>query len=353
MSETPRQQLVEPGRTARPPQPIELIRRDLDRMTTEFSVSLPQHIPVDRFKRTVLTAINLDPELLTADRRSLMGAAMRAAHDGLYPDKREGAFVIFNTKVKEDGKDRWIKAVQWMPMVYGIIKKMRNSGELVSIVAHEVYQKDKFHYALGDEEHIDHEPYLGDEEPGKMIAVYAIAKLKDGTVQREVMTRAQTDKVRSVSKSKDSGPWVTWYEEMARKSVVRRLSKYLPMSTEIEDMLRRDDAISAAAETMTRGTGVTIEGEATETEETYDLETGEIIEGEKVAAGEKVAGDQERTGGEQTGTAQAQLEHDKQEPMAGQIDGDPRDAQPEPEQEQQRTEPDAQKTRRGAGDIKV
>lgn len=290
---TSRPQLVNPGEAAKPPKPIDIIRHSLDQMTGELTFVLPQHIPVDRFKRVVLTAINSDEKLLTADRKSLFGACMKAAQDGLLPDKREGALVIFNTKVKNaEGKDTWINAVQWMPMVYGIIKKMRNSGELASIVAHEVYQKDHFKYILGDEERIEHEPYMGDVEPGKMIAVYAIARLKDGTIQREVMTRAQVDKVRSVSKSKDNGPWVAWYEEMARKTVVRRLSKYLPMSTEIEDMLRRDDALFASQDTVAKighnggpalevanTSSPLIEGESRNvTSETVDSETGEVTE---------------------------------------------------------------------------
>ncbi|MDE1990471.1 MAG: recombinase RecT [Betaproteobacteria bacterium] len=272
---TQRPQLVEARKQVAPAKPIDLIRRGLEQMAGEFAMALPQHIPVDRFKRVVLTAVNQNQDLLTADRRSLMGACMKAAQDGLYPDGREGALVIFKTKTQNaDGKDVWTKAVQWMPMVYGIIKKMRNSGELASIVAHEVYEKDAFIYRLGDEESIEHTPYLGDDEPGKMIAVYSIAKLKDGTTQREVMTRKQVDKVRAVSKAGNGGPWVAWYEEMARKTVVRRLSKYLPMSTEIEDMLRRDDAFNASADTMklSGADGVTI-----------DAEPGDVSEAEREA----------------------------------------------------------------------
>ena len=140
----PRQQLARPGEQAKPPKPIDLIRKNLDQMDGEFRMVLPQHIPVDRFKRIVLTAINGDEKLLTSDRKSLFGACMKAAQDGLLPDKREGALVIFNTKVKTDQGDKWMSLVQWMPMVYGIIKKMRNSGELASIVSHEVYEKDAF-----------------------------------------------------------------------------------------------------------------------------------------------------------------------------------------------------------------
>ena len=212
--------------------PLLLVRRDIDRMAPEFAAALPQHIPLDRFKRVALTAINKNPDLLKAEPRALMGAFTLAAQDGLLPDGREGAIVMFGA------------TPQWMPMVYGIIKKMRNSGELASISAHAVYQKDRFKYVLGDDERIEHEPTLS-EDRGPMVAVYATAKLKDGTVQREVMLRADVEKVRSASRTKNGGPWKDWYEEMARKTVVRRLAKYLPMSTEVEQVLRRDDALYA------------------------------------------------------------------------------------------------------------
>ncbi|MCM8736639.1 recombinase RecT [Azospirillum sp. A1-3] len=214
--------------------PMVLVRRDLDKMGSEFAAALPQHIPLDRFKRVALTAINKNPGLLSADKRSLMGAFVMAAQDGLLPDGREGAIVMYGNQA------------QWMPMVYGIIKKMRNSGELASIGAHAVYAKDRFKYVLGDDERIEHEPTMADDR-GPMVAVYATAKLKDGTIQREVMMRADVEKVRQSSRAKNGGPWKDWYEEMARKTVVRRLSKYLPMSTEVEQVLRRDDALYAVS----------------------------------------------------------------------------------------------------------
>lgn len=280
-----RPQLAQPGQQMQPQKPIDQVRSQLDKMGREFQTVLPQHIPIDRFKRVVLTAVNQNADLMTADRKSLFGACMKAAQDGLLPDGREGALVIFNTKIKvptESGGtvDKWIKAVQWMPMVYGIIKKMRQSGELMSIVAHEVYKADHFDYELGDDEFIKHKPFM-EGDPGAIIAVYAIARLKDGTIQREVLPRWQIDEIRKASKTADSGPWVAWFGQMARKSAIRRLSKYLPMSTEIEDMLRRDDAIAASADTMELRpaiddhTGAAIDGTASEIEG-YDAETGEV-----------------------------------------------------------------------------
>lgn len=209
-------------------QAAKTFRGDIQRMESEISAALPPHIPAERFIRVVITAVQGDPALLDADRKTLFEASMRAAQDGLLPDKREGALVIFKSRV------------QWMPMIGGILKKVRNSGELVSIGAHIAYENDRFAYVLGDEERIEHEPKL-DGDRGKPRAAYAIAKTKDGGIYREVMSLGEIEKVRKVSRAANNGPWVDWWEEMARKTVLRRLSKRLPMSTDLDDLIRRDD----------------------------------------------------------------------------------------------------------------
>lgn len=227
--------------------PIDEIRHTIDIMTPQFEMVLPQHIPVDRFKRIAITAINRNPDLLAADKRTLFAACMLAAQDGLLPDGREGALVIFNTKGKDAaGRDIWVKAVQWMPMIYGITKKLRQSGEVAEFRSRVVYANDRFEFICGDEEKIVHVPTLEDDQ-GKMVAVYAIAKLTDGSVEREVMPKATVDKIRAASKSASGPAWNNWYDEMARKSVARRLAKRLPMSTEVEKVLMRDDAAMVTA----------------------------------------------------------------------------------------------------------
>lgn len=215
--------------------PIEAMRGTLVKMQPEFQAALPPQIPVEKFIRTTLTAVQMNPELLGADRRSLLGACMKAAQDGLLLDGREAAPVIFRTK--EGPK------VQYMPMVGGILKKIRNSGELASISAHVVYDKDHFEYELGDNENIVHKPFLG-EDRGKPIAVYAVAKTKDGAIYREVMSVADVDKVRQSSRAKDAGPWVQWWDEMAKKTVIRRMAKRLPSSADVDQVLQSDNEAS-------------------------------------------------------------------------------------------------------------
>lgn len=200
---------------------------------TQFSAALPRHIPKERFARVIMTAVQLNPDLLNCNRQSLWNSAMRAASDGLLPDGREGALVPYKGQV------------QWMPMIAGLRKKVRNSKELSDWHAQVVHAKDHFRYRLGDDPFIEHEPFTGEGDPGPVIAAYSVATFRDGgDKSREVMTRAQLDKVRSMSRaSQSSSPWNVWFEEMCRKTVARRHSKILPMSTDLDDLVRRDDAL--------------------------------------------------------------------------------------------------------------
>jgi recombination protein RecT len=214
-----------------------------------FSAVLPAHIPVERFLRVVLTATQNDPALLRAHRGSLFTACLKAAQDGLLPDGRDGALVIYNTKdgKKDDGTDNWIAKVQWMPMIGGIRKKCRNSGTISTWDVQAVYAKDHFEFELGDDPYIKHKPHLGDDR-GPMIAVYSVAVLKSGEKSRDVMSRSEVERVRDNyskrNRDKSFSPaWVKSFEEMAKKTVARRHSKVLPMSSDLDDLLRRDDAL--------------------------------------------------------------------------------------------------------------
>lgn len=205
-------------------------------MKSHLAQALPAGIAADRFIRVTLTAIQLQPELLECDRKSLLLACLRAANDGLMPDGREGSFVVF-----KDSK-RKVKLAQWMPMYQGLLKKVRNTGELRSISANVVYERDHFDYQLGDEERIVHKPVLGDR--GQPIAAYAIAHLADGGIAREVMDAGQIRQVQASSRAtSEESPWAKWPDEMARKTVIRRLYKRLPSSTEMDRYLGATPAV--------------------------------------------------------------------------------------------------------------
>lgn len=206
---------------------IEQLRAQLTAMAPQFAAALPKHISPDRFCRVVMTAAQTNPSLLESDRRSLYAAAMRASQAGLLPDGREGAIVTFKG------------VCQFMPMVAGLMKLARNSGEISSWSVQAVYEGDGFDFSLGDDEHVSHRPNLGAR--GKLIAVYSIVTLKDGEKSREIMSADEVNAIRQRSRSAGSGPWVTDYAEMAKKTVIRRHIKRLPLSTDIDGAMVSDD----------------------------------------------------------------------------------------------------------------
>src|SRR5690606_35183329 len=114
----------------------------------------------------------------------------------------------------------------FIPGYRGFLDLARRSGQIVSLVARAVHENDFFEYEFGLTENITHKPCMTDR--GALIAVYAIAILKDGGHQFEVMSKSEVDEIRKQSKSQNNGPWVTHYEEMAKKTVLRRLFKWLP-----------------------------------------------------------------------------------------------------------------------------
>ena len=210
------------------------LRQQLQAMAPQFAMALPSHIKPEKMQRVVMTVAQQDPKLLEADRRSLLGACMKCAADGLVPDGREAALVLFAGKV------------QYMPMMAGLLKRARNTGEVAGVVAQVVYEHDEFIQAPADfTDPIRHTPPKLGHPRGRPIGAYALAKLKDGTIVSEVMDVAQIDKRRNVSRAKGAGPWVQWWDEMARKTVFRSLSKWLPMDPDDADrfdqMARRDD----------------------------------------------------------------------------------------------------------------
>lgn len=215
--------------TSRALAPVEQFRGQMAKMLPELRNALPSHIAPEKFQRVVLTVVQQSPDLLAADRRSLMGACLKCAADGLVPDGREAALVLFNGRV------------QYMPMLAGILKRARNSGEIASINVQVVYEKDRFAWRPSEEKAIEHEVPSLSEDRGKPIGAYAIVRLKDGDTMHEVMSLKEIEKVRAVSRAKNAGPWTQWWDQMARKTVFRRLAKYLPMDAELEPVLRRDD----------------------------------------------------------------------------------------------------------------
>lgn len=209
--------------------PIDEVRSALTKMQSQFASVLPSHITAERFVRVAMTAIQMNPYLLNLNRQSLYSACMLAAQDGLLPDGREGAILPYRD------------AVKWSPMVGGICKKARNSGEILTLDAQVVYSKDEYD-SWTDETgpHFKHRRARGDR--GEPITTYAYAVTKDNACFFEEIDEEQMAEIEKASPAKNS-PWKgSFRDEMKRKSAIRRLAKYrLPASTDLEEIIRRDD----------------------------------------------------------------------------------------------------------------
>lgn len=211
------------------------LRQQVDQMKPEFAKALPGHITPERFVRTAQTAIAMTRNVeRIKDSKSLLSAVTKAAADGLILDGREAALVVdYNGEV------------QYRPMMRGLLKLAYNSGMLKSLVVETVRENDEFIY---EPTNLDH-PLTHRINPkasrGEAYAYYALAVLKDGGIVHEFMTledvnaiRDRSDAYRAFKAGKiKSTPWSTDHNEMARKTVFRRLSKYLPSSTDNEQRM--------------------------------------------------------------------------------------------------------------------
>jgi len=221
-----------------PAKRLETVRDLLEKAKPALAQALPRHITPDRMIRVALTAVTRNPLLLECDQYSLIRAVLQSAQLGLEPDSALGqAYLVpfYNTK-------RGCKEVQFIPGYRGLIDLARRSGQVASIEAHLVYEKDKFEMSFGLEPKLVHVPAVDEENPGEIRLVYAIVRFRGSGQQPlvEVMNRTQVEAIRKRSKAGEKGPWVTDWGEMARKTVTKRISKYCPMSPELARAIELD-----------------------------------------------------------------------------------------------------------------
>lgn len=261
-------------------QALAIVKRkdEIAAASAEFAKTLPATIPTEKFVRTMQTAIQLNPDLAIATMHSVMAGCLKAAADGLVIDNREATLTVYNVKKKDAaGKEAWVKEAVYVPMVTGIMKRVRNSGEVSRFNAFVVHENDVFRRTLGLDPTLIHEP--NDDNPGKAKGAYAVCLYKDGALDYEYMTAAQIMKIGNDTKNAhqyDPSKGKS-YEEWWRKTVIRRLSKRLPMSSDLAQVIKHvDDYYEAVAP-----------------ESSVDAETGEVIESnvaEKPKRSRKAAG---------------------------------------------------------------
>lgn len=260
---------------AKPEQPKTIAGLMADpKIKAQMALALPKHMTADRLARIATTEIRKVPALAKCDQASFLGAIMQCAQLGLEPGGALGHAYLLPFENRRKG----ITEVQFIVGYRGMIDLARRSGQIVSLAARAVFQNDQFSYQYGLHEDLQHVPCeTGD--PGPLTHVYAVAKLKDGGIQFEVMSRADVEKVRAQSKAGGNGPWVSHFEEMAKKTVIRRLFKYLPVSIELQQAVTQDERAESG---VTQDNASVLTGEYSVVDDDMpqiDTDTGEIARG--------------------------------------------------------------------------
>lgn len=223
-----------------------------DRLENALTVSVPQmagafakHLTPERMIRVTMQAIYKTPALKECDPQTIVASVIEAGSLGLEPcgPKRQGYLIPWKNK------NTGTKECQFMPSYIGLIELARRSGQVKTISGQVVYSGDKFEYRrTSSGPHFAHEPNL--DNPGTARAYYAVAEMIPAGVEFEVMTKPQIEDIRKRSQSANSGPWVTDYDEMAKKTVIKRLLKRLPMSDELADVIHREDGFIVSEEAI-------------------------------------------------------------------------------------------------------
>lgn len=212
------------------------IRSLLEKSRKQMEMALPKHLSADRLLRVAMTSIQRTPKLMECTPQSLLACVMTCAQLGLEPDQFLGQAYLVPFKDTRKG----VTICTLIPGYRGYIALARRSGELQSVSAQVVYERDDFSLVYGVEDKLEHRPYLGGDR-GKPIGAYCVFKFKDGGYSFDFLPTDDIDKVRSRSKASNDGPWVTDWAEMAKKTVIKRHAKLAPLSVEFQKAVALED----------------------------------------------------------------------------------------------------------------
>lgn len=200
-----------------------------DAMKRQITNALPKHLSPERMLRVITTEIRRTPKLVTCTKESFLSSILQASQLGLEPSGPLGhAYLI-----------PYGRECKLIIGYRGMIDLARRSGQIVSINAYAVYSDDEFNYQLGLNPDIQHIPKSKNRSEKTLTHVYAVANLKDGGVQFRVLDREDIDRIRKASKTNNI--WNDHFEEMAKKTAIRALFKYLPVSIEYLEAFIKDE----------------------------------------------------------------------------------------------------------------
>ena len=207
-------------------------------MEGQIKRALPSVITPERFSRMVLTALSSTPKLQQCTPQSFLGAMMTAAQLGVEPNTALGQAYL----LPYDNRKKGVTECQFQLGYKGLIDLAYRSGEVSIIQAHEVYENDDFDYELGMEPRLRHIPARANR--GKVICYYAMFKTKDGGYGFDVMSIEDVQAhAKKYSKAYGSGPWQTNFDEMAKKTVLKKVLKYAPLKSDFVRAAAQDESI--------------------------------------------------------------------------------------------------------------
>jgi phage RecT family recombinase len=196
----------------------------------DIANAFPSLVSRERFQTAFVIGVQNSPGILRCKPDTVKNALMKCAIDGLIPDGRLAALIPY-------GSD-----CTYVPMVQGIIRRAKELGEIFSLTCECVYENDDFDVDLADMASTRHKPPRLGKDRGEFNGAYVIFKDKDDRViHREIMDADEIAKVQNFSKAKKGDLWTKWFSEAARKSVIRRGSKYVPMSDALRQIIERED----------------------------------------------------------------------------------------------------------------
>lgn len=244
-------------------------------MEPAIKKALPSVITPERFTRMVLSALSSTPKLAECSPQSFLAAMMTAAQLGVEPNTALGQAYLL--PYRNHGQ----MECQFQLGYKGLIDLAYRSGEVSVIQAHTVYENDVFEYELGMDPKLRHVPAKADR--GEAVAYYAMFKTKDGGYGFEVMSVDDVQRhAQRYSKSYGSGssPWSSNFDEMAKKTVLKRALKYAPLKSDFVRGVAQDETIKAelSDEMYAVPDETVFEAEGEEIGSTdVDTETGEVI----------------------------------------------------------------------------
>lgn len=271
----------------------QLTMRDyVKKMSGAIEQALPTVITPERFTRMVFTALSTNPTLNNCTPDSFVGAMMTAAQLGVEPNTALGqAYII-------PYRNKGTLEAQFQLGYKGLIDLAYRSGEVSIIQAHEVYENDTFEYELGLDPKLKHVPAT--QNRGNVIAYYAMFKTKDGGYGFEVMSREDVEAhAQKYSKAYNSysSPWKSNFDEMAKKTVLKKVLKYAPLKSDFAKQVAQDSTIKNSLDKdMSMVPDDTIFAGYEIIDDDVDPNTGEVINGANVDQYGDTYGD-ELTGG--------------------------------------------------------